>query len=131
MLRRLINGPKLILTAMLALSSVIVGCHQSADPALTAALTAVKQGAVLIDVRADSEFQSGHLAGAINMPHTTIVDQATRAGFAQDRDIVVYCRSGNRSGIAKASLEAAGFSRVTNAGAYEDLLRLQTAGAAP
>ena len=118
MLRRLINWPKLILTAMLALSSVIVGCHQSADPALTAALTAalpaVKQGAVLIDVRAESDFQSGQLAG-----------------FAQDRDIVVYCRSGNRPGIAKASLEAAGFSRVTNAGAYEDLLRLQTAGAAP
>ncbi len=107
----------------------MAGCNNASESEKIAALATVEQGAILIDVRTDSEFQNGHLAGAINMPVASIVDLATQAGLSQSSEIVVYCRSGNRSRIAKASLEAAGFSRVSNAGGYEDLLRLQTASA--
>ncbi len=41
----------------------------------------------------------------------------------KDAEIYVYCRSGRRSGIAKAALDEAGFTRVVNAGGLEDALK--------
>jgi rhodanese-related sulfurtransferase len=63
---------------------------------------------LLIDVRTPEEFASGHLAGAVNIP----VDQleARLSEVSDDRPIVVYCRSGNRSHTASLILEDAGYS---------------------
>ncbi len=68
----------------------------------------------LIDVRTPEEFKSGALPTAINIPYDVIENNLP----TQDRSarIVVYCRSGNRSAIAKAKLEALGFSQVNNFG---------------
>lgn len=97
-----------------------------ADSAMQlSALEAVDQGAVLIDVRSDAEFASGHLEGALQIVHTDIVDGVARLDLAKDTPIVLYCRSGNRSGIATRALEAEGYTRVTNAGAYTDLAALR------
>ncbi len=74
---------------------------------------------LVIDVRTPGEFRSGHIPGAINIPY----DQIARgiAEFAKDksRRIVVYCRSGRRSGIARKTLLEMGYTDVTNAGGYE------------
>lgn len=127
MFKGLLTTPIALLATVLGLTGLTAACSQSADPAQIAALAAVQQGATLIDVRSVAEFSGGHLPGALNIVHTEIVAGAAKAGLTQDTDIVVYCRTGNRSGAAKASLEAAGFSRVTNAGAYDDLLRAKAA----
>ena len=77
--------------------------------------------ALLIDVRTQDEFQQGHLEGSVLMPYD-VIDTGI-SSLTQDKDqlIYVYCRSGNRSGTAKTTLERLGFTNVHNLGGYEQL----------
>ncbi len=69
---------------------------------------------ILLDVRTPAEYASGHIPGAVNIPY----DELGKRPPSADKKalIIVYCRSGNRSGIAKKTLEAAGFVRVEDFG---------------
>lgn len=63
---------------------------------------------LLLDVRTPEEFASGHIAGAVNIP---LQELPQRLGeVPQDRTVVLYCRSGNRSAQAASILESAGYS---------------------
>jgi rhodanese-related sulfurtransferase len=67
----------------------------------------VQDGAQLIDVRADHEWDAGRIAGAKHVP---LAELAERAGeIDRDRPVVVYCRGGNRSTMATAALAEAGY----------------------
>ncbi|MCU0466697.1 MAG: rhodanese-like domain-containing protein [Anaerolineae bacterium] len=65
----------------------------------------------LLDVRSQAEFREAHIKGAKLIP----LDELPRrmGELPKDRDILVVCRSGARSGIAAGQLNAAGFT-VTN-----------------
>ncbi len=82
----------------------------------------IDNGALLIDVRTPAEYAEGHLAGAINIPYQDIVNGIAQKNITLDADIVLYCRSGNRSGKAQKSLADFGYQNALNAGAYEQLL---------
>ncbi len=67
----------------------------------------VDDGAQLLDVRTDHEWEAGHIEGAthIDLPELPgRVDELDR-----DRTVVVYCRTGNRSEMAAAALAAGGY----------------------
>ena len=51
---------------------------------------------VIIDVRSAEEFRSGHLKGAINIPHTEIADRIASAVPDKTTPLKLYCRSGRR-----------------------------------
>jgi rhodanese-related sulfurtransferase len=68
----------------------------------------------LIDVRTPEEFAGGHIPGAVNIPVQEIAGRL--AEVAQDRPVVLYCRSGNRSTQAAQILDAAGYAPVYNLG---------------
>lgn len=82
----------------------------------------ISMGALLVDVRTPEEFSAGHLEGAINIPHDQTLARLTEYPGDKDRSIVVYCRSGNRSGQAYKILVEQGFAGTHNAGGYEDIL---------
>jgi len=71
---------------------------------------------VLVDVRSSQEFDSGHLQGAINIPHTAIATELAKQGVGHDDHIVLYCQSGRRAGLALDTLKALGFGHVENVG---------------
>ncbi|MBW8189619.1 rhodanese-like domain-containing protein [Neiella marina] len=108
------------LLASVAIVKVAVAEPAAKDP--TIAWQQVVAGATLIDVRTAEEFQQGHLAGAINIPYQLIVAGAKHYQLPADGAVVVYCRSGRRSGIAEQALEQAGFQQVYNGGGYVSLL---------
>ena len=68
----------------------------------------------LVDVRTAGEYNAGAIPSAINIPFDEIAGNLP----TEDRSarIIVYCRSGNRSGIAADTLETLGFTNVTNFG---------------
>ena len=67
----------------------------------------IDDGAQLVDVRVDHEWEAGRIAGAAHIP---LAELAQRAGeIDRDRPVVVYCRGGNRSSMAEAALTEAGF----------------------
>jgi phage shock protein E len=77
----------------------------------------VSEGAQLVDVRSPSEYASGHIEGAVNIPVQELPARVGELGRDKARPIVLYCRSGSRSAHAKRLLEQAGFAKVANLGA--------------
>ena len=77
-------------------------------------------GAHWIDVRTADEFNAGHVDGAVNIPYGDISERIAEVTENRDELIYLYCRSGRRSGIAKDTLDQAGFSNVVNLGGFED-----------
>ena len=59
----------------------------------------------LIDVRTPEEFASGHIKGAINIPHDQILHDTRIVSKYADRPVVIYCRSGSRAGKVSEVLE--------------------------
>ncbi|MCS6795822.1 MAG: rhodanese-like domain-containing protein [Raineya sp.] len=80
---------------------------------------AIAEGAFLVDVRTPSEFKSGSVKGAVNIPLDTL--QANLSKFKGKNKIVVFCRSGSRSASAKAFLEKNGFQHVINGGSWQNV----------
>lgn len=80
----------------------------------------IKEGAFLVDVRTPGEFASGSVKGAVNIPLDTVNSQLAK--FKGKKNIVVFCRSGNRSGQAKSILEQNGFQNVINGGTVSNVM---------
>jgi phage shock protein E len=81
---------------------------------------------VWIDVRTAEEYQEGHLAGATFIPHDEIEKGVAQLNLARDTPIYLYCRSGNRAGVVKETLQAAHYTNVTNIGGLDDAQKLAT-----
>lgn len=70
---------------------------------------------IYIDVREPSEYASGHVEGAINLPVNSISEDSVELKNIKANDtIIVYCRSGVRAGQAQARLQSLGYHYVTN-----------------
>ncbi len=79
----------------------------------------IKDGAFLVDVRTPAEFSTGSVKGAVNIPLDKVPSQLSK--FKNKKSIVVFCRSGNRSGQAKSILENNGFQNVINGGTWQNV----------
>ncbi|HET9675985.1 MAG TPA: rhodanese-like domain-containing protein [Solirubrobacterales bacterium] len=70
----------------------------------------VDEGAQLVDVRADHEWEAGRIAGATHLPLQQLPERLGE--IDKDRPVIVYCRGGNRSSMATAALQDAGYDAV-------------------
>ena len=68
--------------------------------------------AIFLDVRDDSEFKSGHLLNARNMPVSKLDERMHEIEKYKEKDVVVYCDSGMRGTRAIAKLKKNGFTRL-------------------
>lgn len=82
------------------------------------AQTHLKSGALVIDVRTSTEFSSGHLPGAINLPLDEIETSLPRRVPDKNKVLLLHCQSGTRSGVAKKKLVALGYANAFNLGSY-------------
>jgi len=67
---------------------------------------------LILDVRSPEEFAEGHISGAINIPYTELEDRVSELGVELDDEVVVYCRSGRRAGIAESALAELGYTNL-------------------
>ncbi|WP_067515311.1 rhodanese-like domain-containing protein [Endozoicomonas ascidiicola] len=96
--------------------------NASADSPASNIWESINNGALLIDVRTQQEYNSGHIERSIHIPHQLIVERIGEKMVPYDTEIILYCKSGRRSGIAQEMLMKHGYSNVVNAGAYQQLL---------
>jgi phage shock protein E len=92
--------------------------------AAAAARALIESGATVIDVRSKPEWDQGHLDVAHLIPLPELggrMKEVAKLSPDKGAPIVVYCRSGARSAQAKAMLEQAGYTAVTNGGGYASL----------
>ena len=73
-------------------------------------VTALPEGAYLVDVREDDEWAAGHAPGAL---HIRLGELGARtAELPGDREVYVICRTGNRSAYATQALVGAGLHAI-------------------
>lgn len=77
-------------------------------------------GAVLLDVRTPSEYEDGHIEGAVLFPLSSIESSIESAIPDKSTEIIVYCRSGNRSADAVEILIDLGYTNVHDLGGIID-----------
>jgi rhodanese-related sulfurtransferase len=75
-----------------------------------AAMALADPGFVLLDVRSPEHFRTGHVAGAINLPHGRIVER-NLAGYVADTLFVVYCAGPQCNGADRAAVRLASLGR--------------------
>jgi rhodanese-related sulfurtransferase len=73
-----------------------------------------KDNVEIVDVRSDMEYRQGHIPGSklINMMSGNFQDRLMQ--LPKEKTILLYCRSGNRSGMAAQQLGEAGYDNVYN-----------------
>ena len=75
---------------------------------------------IILDAREQSEFDEGHISGAILIPYTEIEKKAEQMIPDKNAQILVYCRSGRRSKLASESLIKLGYTNVKEFGGIID-----------
>ena len=72
-----------------------------------------EEGVIVLDAREQSEFDGGHIPGAVLLPVGTITEETASAVIPElDAVVLVYCRSGNRSKTASEKLVNLGYTNV-------------------
>lgn len=71
---------------------------------------------IIIDTREPNEYQMSHVDGAVNIPPAEFMQgvPTTLRDVAKDTQIVLYCRTGQRSNTCSMILRAAGFTNLVN-----------------
>ena len=110
---------KRIFPLLLSLLLLLTGCGGNASGAYqqitqeAAKEMMDTQEVIVLDVREQDEYDSGHIPGAVLLPVGTI-DEDTAAEVIPEKDstVLVYCRSGNRSKTASAALADLGYTNI-------------------
>ncbi len=84
----------------------------AAEISVAEAYDRIQQGAFVLDVRSQAEYDEFHLKGSTLIPLEELSDRL--AELPQDEEIVVVCRSGRRSRLAAETLLEAGFTNVVS-----------------
>lgn len=99
----------------------------AADKDAKVAWDKIDAGAMVVDVRTAEEFAAGHLKNAINIPFEEIATEFKKRAIAADTSVVLYCRSGRRSGIAFDTLVSEGYTNSYNGGGFQTLSQFKQA----
>ena len=79
-----------------------------------------EQDYIILDTRAQTEYDEGHIPGAIVIPHDEIKEKAESVLKDKDQLILVYCRSGRRSKLASEDLVELGYTNIKEFGGIID-----------
>ena len=74
-----------------------------------------KENYLVIDVRSADEYAAGHIKHAINIPLEQLESRLDEINAYKDKNVVLYCNTGNRSGKALDLLKQKGFNVLMNA----------------
>ena len=122
---------KIVSLIILLLSlTAISGCSSKSDISVTeyTKITAEEakemmdqdSSVIVLDVRTEEEYNTGHIEGAILIPNTEIIEKAENILTDKSATILVYCRSGRRSALAAEDLAGLGYTNVYDFGGIID-----------
>ena len=123
------NNKIRVATAVVAalMAALLAACGASSKPSYrqitadeAARMMQEETDFVLLDVRTQEEYASGHIPGAICIPNETIGSEEIPELPDKDQLILVYCRSGNRSKQASGKLAELGYTNIVEIGGIND-----------
>lgn len=115
---------KRILPVLLTFSLLLTGCGGNGSDSSYQQITQEEakemmdtEEVIILDVREQDEYDSGHIPDAVLLPVGTInEDTAAEVILEKDSKILVYCRSGNRSKTAASTLAELGYTNICEFG---------------
>jgi phage shock protein E len=114
-----------LLLAFLVALLFLPGCSQpKPSPTKPQSQPLTQSGPKIIDVRSPHEYDADHLAGAINIPYDEIGQRISQVTTNKSEPLLIHCRSGGRSAMAKATLQARGYINVTDLGSIDNARRV-------
>ena len=72
--------------------------------------------AIVLDVRTEAEYRSGHVKGAVLLPLDRLEAEAESVLPDKNAEILIYCRSGRRSAEAGEIMSALGYKNIADFG---------------
>lgn len=108
---------------LIMMIGLITGCGSKSINKLITSKEAKKMydnGAIIIDVRTIEEYNEKHIKGAINIPLDEIEYNIKSEISNLETKIIVYCRSGNRSNMARNTLLKIGYKNVYDLGGIDN-----------
>ena len=109
------NHPLLVGAFLLVLIAWIVYETRSASSNAVSSTQATqlinREDAVVLDIRESKDFKAGHIAGARNIPQSSLDSRMNELDKVKAQPIIVVCKHGQSSGAAQAKLVKAGFER--------------------
>lgn len=113
---------KIILTIMILF---LTGCSSISETGVITYNDALKlindNGAIIIDVRTETEYNEGHIDNAVLMTLDTIDENVAKDKIkSKETYVILYCRSGNRSKQAQEILNELGYTNVYNLGSINN-----------
>ncbi len=112
-------GTILLAVAIVAVFFLLSRKGRRSPEQVAAMKAAVAEDGLLVDVRSPTEFDAGHVEGALNIPLGDLEARKKELG-ATSRPIVVCCASGTRSAAARRMLSAKGFHSVMDLGRWRN-----------
>lgn len=84
------------------------------SPQQTVQLMSHEAGSIIVDVREDKEYSSGHIKNSIHIPLSALSSRLDELKKYKEKNVILGCRSGSRSGRACGMLKKKGFAKVHN-----------------
>ncbi|OUO65623.1 sulfurtransferase [Anaerotruncus colihominis] len=111
---------KRILPLLISLLLLLTGCGGNSADGSYQTITQEEakemmdsQKVIILDVREQDEYDSGHIPGAVLLPVGTIAETTAAETIPEkDSTVLVYCRSGNRSKTASSTLAELGYTNI-------------------
>jgi phage shock protein E len=114
----------MILTIIvIALIGAIIASSALKKRKLGTMLSNTSEKPLILDVRTQQEYNSGHYKSARNIPHDQIERHIQELEQWKNSPVIVYCHAGSRAAFAERVLKAHGFCKVVNGGGYAAMMR--------
>lgn len=84
------------------------------SPQQAVQLMSHETGSLVLDIREDKEYQSGHIKDSIHIPLSALKSRVSELDKYKEKNIILGCRSGSRSGRACGILKKSGFEKIHN-----------------
>lgn len=102
-----------IILFLLARTYIGTGAVNNIRPA-EAVMLINREGAVVVDVRTDKEYQEGHIMNSLHIPLGMLDNRLSELKEFKSRPLILTCRTGSRSLTAASTLKKQGFEAVNN-----------------
>lgn len=103
--------------SILGMSLLLLSCASDGEGVMqkNELLAQIKEGKspIVVDVRSTSEYQSGHVPGAMHVPFWTAFTTDQMDEYEKKAPVILYCEHGPRAGIAKLALSISGFENIS------------------
>lgn len=84
------------------------------SPQQAVQLMSHESGSIVLDVREDKEYEAGHIQDSVHIPLSALASRVSELDKYKDKNVILGCRSGARSGRACSILKKNGFEKVHN-----------------